>query len=80
MTEDELAKIFRILPPPQRRQRQTFRIGDTVRIISGPFASFTGTIEGINQAKARLKMVVTIYDHTLPLRVNFIDVAKVPAS
>src|SRR2546427_1073571 len=43
---------------PNRRKRQTFRLGDTVRILSGPFVSFTGKIEGINQDKALLKVKV----------------------
>jgi len=41
---------------PTKRKPQTFRLGDTVRILAGPFVSFTGEIEGINQAKALLKV------------------------
>jgi transcription termination/antitermination protein NusG len=41
-----------------------FRIGDMVRILEGPFASFSGRIEGINQAKALLKVRVEIYGST----------------
>ena len=39
---------------------QTFRLGDTVRIVSGPFVSFTGKIEGINQSKSLLQVKVAI--------------------
>jgi len=55
-------------------KHQTFRPGDTVRITSGPFASFTGKIEGINQAKALLKVKVVIYGRTKPIKLNFADV------
>ena len=38
-----------------------YRLGDMVRIKTGLFASFTGKIEGINQAKLLLKVVVEIF-------------------
>jgi len=56
------------------KKHQTFRLGDTVRIMSGPFASFTGKIEGINQSKALLLINVIIYGRTKPIRLNFADV------
>lgn len=52
------------------------RLGDTVRIVSGPFVSFTGRIEGINQAKALLKVKVTIYGRNSPIKLKFSDVEK----
>ena len=48
MTEDEIQRMLRGIP--DKNSRFTFRLGDTVRIKSGPFASFTGKVEGINQA------------------------------
>ena len=61
----------------ERKKHQTFRLGDTVRIMSGPFASFTGKIEGINQSKAILLIKVAIYGRTQPSRLNFADVEVV---
>lgn len=63
---------------PERRQ--TFQLGDTVRILSGPFVSFTGKIEGINQSKALLKVRVAIYGRNEPIRLNFADVEIVSGS
>jgi transcriptional antiterminator NusG len=62
-----------------RRRPQTFRLGDTVRIVSGPFVSFTGEIEGINQDKALLKVKVAIYGRNNPIELHFSDVQKVAA-
>ena len=59
------------------KKHQTFRLGDTVRIMSGPFASFTRKIEGINQSKALLLIKVAIYGRTKPIRLNFADVEVV---
>jgi len=64
----------------ERKKHQTFRLGDTVRIMSGPFVSFTGKIEGINQSKALLLVKVAIYGRSKPIRLNFADVEVMSAS
>ena len=56
---------------------QTFRLNDVVRIKSGPFAAFTGRIDGINQARALLKVRVNIFGRTEPVKLKFIEVEKV---
>jgi transcriptional antiterminator NusG len=58
-------------------RRQVFRLGETVRIKSGPFASFTGIVVGINQAKSLLNVMVTIFGREKPLKVSFSEVEKV---
>ena len=60
-----------------KEQHQTFRLGETVRIVAGPFVSFTGQIEGINQAKALLKVKVAIYGRHTPIKLSFTDVEVV---
>ena len=55
-----------------RRKPQTFRLGDSVRIVSGPFVSFTGQIEGINQDKALLKVKVAIFGRNDPIKFKFL--------
>lgn len=65
---------------PTKRKPQTFRLGDTVRILSGPFISFRGKIEGINQGKAILKVKVAIYGREDSMKLNFLDVEKISAS
>jgi len=59
------------------KRRKTFRLGDTVRVMSGPCTTFTGKIEGINQAKALLNVRVMIYGRTKPIKLNFGDVETV---
>ncbi len=59
-----------------RRKHQIFRLGDTVRVVYGPFGSFTGKIEGINQAKSLLKIKVAIFGRDKPLKLNFRAVEK----
>ena len=74
MTEDEIQRILR--GEPDKNSRFIFRLGDTVRIKSGPFASFTGKVEGINQAKSLLKVSVNVFGRAEPLKLRFLDVEK----
>jgi len=65
---------------PTNKKHQTFRLGETVRIISGPFVSFTGKIQGINQSKALLLVKVAIYGRNKPIILSFADAEVVSAS
>lgn len=76
---DKLEQLFRGWPRPHRGPR-TFRVGDTVQIRSGPFAAFTGKVEGINQARRLLKVRVEIMGRTAALRLGFDDVEAVSYS
>ncbi|HFD04906.1 MAG TPA: transcription termination/antitermination factor NusG [Firmicutes bacterium] len=51
-----------------------FRVGDSVKIIDGPFVDFSGTIEEINIEKERLKVSVNIFGRTTPIEVKFSQV------
>jgi transcription termination/antitermination protein NusG len=77
MTEDEIQRLLRGMP--DQTSRFTFRLGETVRIKSGPFASFTGKVEGINQAKSLLKVMVNIFGRAKPVKLRILDVEKVSA-
>ena len=72
MTEDELQRLLRGKP-----SRFTFRLGETVRIKSGPFQNFKGKVEGIDQAKSLVKVKVNIFGRAQPVQLRFLDVEKV---
>lgn len=76
MTEDEIRRMLQGIPN-KKESRFSFKLGDTVRITSGPFASFTGKIEGINQAKSLLKVMVNIFGRSQPVKLRFLDVEKI---
>jgi transcriptional antiterminator NusG len=61
-----------MIPEPNR----VFRLGDRVRIKAGPFAAFTGKIEGINQLKSMLKVTVDIFGRRTAVKVNFREAEK----
>jgi ATP-dependent Clp protease ATP-binding subunit ClpA len=51
--------------------------GDTVRIKSGPFASFTGKVAEVLKESATIKVIVQIFGRTTPIDINFSDAEKI---
>jgi transcriptional antiterminator NusG len=58
------------------RTRQSFSPGEQVKIIDGPFGSFTGTIEEVNAEKNKLKVMVGIFGRNTPVEVDLLQVEK----
>ncbi len=57
--------------------RHTFSIGESVKVMDGPFNEFTGVIEEINEEKKKLKVMVKIFGRRTPLELNFMQVEKI---
>lgn len=53
-----------------------FILGETVKVVDGPFNSFTGVIEEINEDKKKLKVMVKIFGRKTPLELTFMQVEK----
>ena len=53
-----------------------FIVGETVTVVDGPFNSFSGVIEEINEEKKKLKVMVKIFGRKTPLELNFMQVEK----
>ena len=54
-----------------------FVVGETVKVIDGPFNSFHAVIETIDEQKKKLKLIVKIFGRKTPLELNFMQVEKV---
>ena len=78
LSKREVEKILVVKKEEQKPQvRLGFEEGDVVRIISGPFADFNGTISEINVDQSKLKVLVNIFDRETPVELSFDQVAKV---
>jgi transcriptional antiterminator NusG len=66
---DELAESGEELNVP-------FVVGETVKVIDGPFNGFSGTIEEVNDEKKKLKVMVKIFGRKTPLELSFLQVEK----
>lgn len=78
LSRREVEKILVVKKEEAKPQfRLGFEEGDIVRIISGPFADFNGTIQEINVDQSKLKVLVNIFDQETPLELGFDLVVKV---
>jgi transcriptional antiterminator NusG len=78
LSKREVEKILVVKKEEVKPQvRLGFDEGDVVRIISGPFADFNGTISEINADQAKLKVLVNIFDRETPVELGFDQVSKV---
>jgi len=79
MSEDEVkAIIFRVAESKEKpRLKVKFEKNEQVRITEGPFATFTGVVDEINEDRETLKVMVTIFGRATPVELEFGQVEKV---
>jgi transcriptional antiterminator NusG len=58
------------------RPKLSFEKGETVRIIDGPFANFTGKVDEVNSERNTLRVLVTIFGRGTPVELDFLQVEK----
>ena len=54
-----------------------FTIGESIKVIDGPFNGFTGTIEHVNEEKRKLQVMVKIFGRKTPLELSYMQVEKI---
>ncbi len=79
LTDEEVNKIvYKVQTSVEKpKPKLTFEKGETVKIMEGPFSSFTGTVEDVNPERSTLRILVTIFGRSTPVELDFLQVEKV---
>ena len=67
--QDEIEKIL-------RRIRQSDKVGDTVRILTGPFSGMEGKVESMNDQTQVATVLIILFGRETPTDINYVDLAK----
>lgn len=79
ITDKEAERLLKQLREGMDNPRPsvTFEIGEEVKVSEGPFASFNGTVEEVDEEKGRVKVSVSIFGRATPVDLEFAQVEKV---
>ena len=77
LQEKEVRGILKQMKQEAPKVKVEYELGETVRVVDGPFAEFLGRVDEINGEKGKLKVLVTMFGRETPLELDLLQVEKV---
>ena len=76
LKDSEVKGILKQMGIEEVKTKIPFEVGETVKVISGPFEDFVAVIQEINAEKARLKVLVSMFGRDIPMELDYFQVEK----
>jgi transcriptional antiterminator NusG len=76
LRKDEVSQIIKRMEADAPRIKVSFRQGERVRIVDGPFNDFRGTVDEIDMEKAKVRVMVNFFGRETPVELDFLQVEK----
>ncbi|MGQ9531570.1 MAG: transcription termination/antitermination protein NusG [Desulfotomaculales bacterium] len=76
LTEAEVRQVMRQMGQDEPRPRISLAVGEKVKIVTGPFEGFVGTVEEVHPEKGKARVMVSMFGRDTPLELDFSQVEK----
>ena len=73
---EEVSQILRRMEAEAPRVKVTYRVGERVRIVDGPFNDFRGTVAEIDMERSKVRVMVNFFGRETPVELDFLQVEK----
>jgi transcriptional antiterminator NusG len=77
LREEEVQRIMKRMEAEAPKVKVTFKPGQRVRIVQGPFADFIGNVDDISMEKGKVRVMVSFFGRETPVELDFLQVEKV---
>lgn len=77
VADKEVEAIQKFMKMDAPKFKAKFSVGEAVKIIDGPFADFLGSVEEIDEAKGKVKVLVSIFGRETPVELDFLQISKI---
>jgi transcriptional antiterminator NusG len=74
---EEVAQILKRMESGTPEIKVDFRVGEKVRIVDGPFADFHGTVDDIDAARSKVRVLVNFFGRETPVELDFLQIEKI---
>jgi len=76
IADEEVETIQKFMSLEAPKYRAKFSVGEAVKIVDGPFSEFLGSIESIDEARGKVRVLVSIFGRETPVELDFLQVKK----